>query len=347
MKILIVGLGSIGQRHLRNIHTLLGNKSQISAYRTRKESTVLTDSMSIEEGARLDKKYEYSSFDTLKDALADSPEIVFICNPTSLHMPVALAAAEQGCHLFIEKPLSHNLKGIKSLISLVEEKNLVAYVGFQLRFHPCFHQLKKSLIVKNIGGILSVHLESGEYLPGWHKWEDYRQTYAARKNLGGGVILTQMHEIDYALALFGLPESVYALGGHFSSLDLDVEDVVDVLMEFPYKERKLPAFFHLDYLQRPPTRKCRVIGEKGTITMDLISRNVLLRDNNGNEERFEYKGFQRNQLYLDEMKHFFACIRGEEKPLNDIHTAFKGMKVAMAVKESMEKRKKVILKYRV
>ena len=345
MKILIVGLGSIGQRHLRNIHTLLEDKAQLSAYRSRKESTVLTEDMVVEQGAVLDQKYEYSSFDTLEDALADSPEVVFVCNPTSLHMPIALAAAEQGCHLFIEKPLSHNLKGVKNLISLVEEKNLVAYVGFQLRFHPCFLQLKKLLNEEKSGSILSVHLESGEYLPGWHKWEDYRRTYAARKNLGGGVVLTQMHEIDYALALFGPPENVYALGGHLSSLDLDVEDVVDVLMEFPHKERKLPVFFHMDYLQRPPSRKCRVIGEKGTITMDLISRNVVFIDHNGNEERFAYEDFQRNQLFLDELKHFFACIHGEEKPLIDIHTAFKGLKVALAIKESMVKRKKAILKY--
>jgi len=345
LKILIVGLGSIGQRHLRNIYTLLGNKAQISAYRTKKESIVLTDNMDVEEGARLDKEYEYSSFDTLDKALADSPEVVFICNPTSLHMPVALAAARRGCHLFIEKPLSHNLKGIKNLISLVEEKNLVAYVGFQLRFHPCFLQLKELLKKGKKGNILSVHIENGGYLPGWHKWEDYRRSYAACKNLGGGVVLTQMHEIDYALSLFGPPENVYALGGHLSSLELDVEDVVDVLMEFPYQERKLPTFFHLDYLQRPPSRKCRVIGEKGTITMDLISKNVVFKDNNGNEERFEYKDFPRNQLYLDELKHFFACIHGEAKPLNDIPEAFKGMKVAMAVKRSMGKRKKVILKY--
>ena len=72
----------------------------------------------------------------LEDALADSPEVVFICNPTSLHMPVTQAAAEKGSNLFIEKPLSHNLIGIKNLISLVEAKNLVVSVGFQHRFHP-------------------------------------------------------------------------------------------------------------------------------------------------------------------------------------------------------------------
>lgn len=345
MKILMVGLGSIGQRHLRNILSLLGDEAHISAYRVRKENIVLTESMTVEKGARLDKIYKFTSYDSLDDALTDSPEVVFICNPTSLHLPVALAAAKQGCHLFIEKPLSHNLRGIEELFSLVEERNLVAFVGFQFRFHPCFRKLKELIREEKVGNVLSVHIEVGEYLPGWHEWEDYRRTYASRKDLGGGAVLTQIHEIDYALDLFGLPESVYALGGHLSSLEVDVEDVVDVLMEFPYRERKLPVFFHMDYMQRPPSKKCRVIGEKGTITMDLVSQSVDIVDNNGKKEKFEYENFSRNQLFLDELKHFFACIRGEEKSLVDIKTASDGMKVAMAVKESMVKKEKVMLKF--
>lgn len=345
MKILMVGLGSIGQRHLRNILAALGNEAEILAYRVRKEKTVITENLAIEEGAELDKKYRYVSYDNLDSALSASPEVVFICNPSSMHIPVALAAARHGCHLFIEKPLSHNLDGIEELISLTDEKRLVALVGFQLRFHPCFVKLKELITEEKVGNLLAVHIEVGEYLPGWHQWEDYRRMYASRKDLGGGVVLTQIHEIDYATDLFGPPRSIYALGGHFSSLELNVEDTADILMECNNKDRSLPVFIHMDYLQRPPTRKCRVIGENGVITMDLCEPYVMVVNNDGNKDYYRCNVFDRNQLFLNEIKHFFSCIRGETKPVVDLRKAFTGMKTVMAVKKSIETGEKVLLDF--
>ncbi|MBL7070834.1 MAG: Gfo/Idh/MocA family oxidoreductase [Candidatus Omnitrophica bacterium] len=345
MKILMAGLGSIGQRHLRNILSILGEDAEISAYRVRKGQEVFTDKLSVLKGARLEEEYKFRSFDSLDEALAGSPEAVFICNPTSMHIPVALAAAKKGCHLFIEKPLSHDLEGIEELESIVREKGLTALVGFQLRFHPCYLKLKELIAEERAGNILSAFIEVGEFLPAWHKWEDYRRMYASRKDLGGGVVLTQIHEIDYAMDIFGAPQRICAAGGHLSSLDIDVEDTVDALMEFSHKGRRLPVSFHMDYLQRPPRRGCRIIGEDAIIAMDLVAQNVVIINSDGKEERFEYGDFSRNQLFIDEIKHFFACIRAEEKPLVDISTALQGMKTAMAVKESMNKRKKVLLKF--
>jgi predicted dehydrogenase len=167
--------------------------------------------------------------------------------------------------------------------------------------------------------------------------------YSSKKELGGGVLLTQIHELDYAMDLFGLPHSVYALGGHFSSLEVDVEDVADVLMEFPYKKRPLPVFLHMDFLQRPTSRKCRVIGEKGTVVMDLVSQNVVFTDTEGRQEKVDNSDFQRNELYIREIRQFFECIRKKEEPVVDVATAYQGMIVAMKIKESMERRKKIQL----
>lgn len=343
MKILMVGLGSIGQRHFRNILYLLGEKAQISAYRVRQEQTVITDNLTVEEGIRLDKKYKYTLYDDLDKALDSFPEVVFICNPSSLHMPVALKAAKRECHLFIEKPLSHNLEDIEELACIVREKNLVLFVAFNFRFHPCYIQLKKMLQEEKIGNLIAVHIEMGEYLPGWHKWEDYRRMYASCKNLGGGAILTQIHHIDYAMDLFGMPKSVYTIGGHSSSLELDVEDNADTLMECPYKGRLLPVHIHVDYIQKTVSNNCRIIGEKGVLAMDFSAGTIIMTDEKGKEEKYDYGSYQRKRLYIDELKHFFACMHGEEKPLVDIKTAYDGMKIAMAIKESMEKGKKIML----
>lgn len=339
----MVGLGSIGQRHLRNILALLGMKAEISAYRVRKEQAVVTETLTIEEGAELGKKYRYDSYDDLEAALSTLPEAVFICNPSSMHIPVALAAARRGCHLFIEKPLSHDLDGVQELISVVEAKRLVALVGFQLRFHPCLARFKRLIEEERVGRLLAVHAEVGEYLPGWHRWEDYRRMYAARKGLGGGVVLTQIHEIDYATDLFGPPRSVYAVGGHLSSLEVDVEDTAAILMECTFKGSPLPVFMHMDFLQRPPSRRCRVIGERGAITMDLRDLEVVTVDHEGRKDVYRCEAFDRNRLFLDEVEHFFACIAGEARPVVDLRTATVGMKIALAIRESMEAGEKVSL----
>jgi predicted dehydrogenase len=189
MKILIMGLGGIGQRHLRNLRILGGNDLEIIAYDPRSDVPVLTDQLKVEEGTSLEKKYNLGIFMDIEQALAQGPQAAFICNPTSLHITAAIRAAREGCALFIEKPLSHNLENVDELISLVESRGLAAVVGYQMRFHPCLQRLHALVQEKKVGRILSVRAVVGEYLPGWHTYEDYRQSYASRQYLGGGVIL--------------------------------------------------------------------------------------------------------------------------------------------------------------
>ena len=231
MKFLMVGLGSIGQRHLRNLRTLLGPSPEVLAYRVRKLSQVLTDQMTIESDTGLEEKYGVRVFSDLEKALREQPDAALICNPNSLHIPVAVAAAEAGCHLFIEKPLSHNLDGVDELLRIVKDRNVAGLVAFQLRFHPLVRKLRDLIQQGAIGHVISVRAEMGEYMPGWHPYEDYRQAYAARREQGGGSLFAQIHEIDYLYWLFGVPRRLVAMGGHMSSLEIDVEDIASVLME--------------------------------------------------------------------------------------------------------------------
>jgi len=154
MNVLLVGLGSIGQRHVRNLRHLLGAQVEISAFRTRKLPRVLTDGFGIEPGSDVEEKYAIRVFDDLDEALAQRPTIAFICNPSSLHLPAATAAARAGCHLFIEKPLSHSWDGVERFVDIVERSNLVALVGYQMRFHPCLQRLRALLQEKRIGAVL-------------------------------------------------------------------------------------------------------------------------------------------------------------------------------------------------
>lgn len=332
MKVLMIGLGGIGQRHLRNLRTLLGEDLEVIAYRVRRQADVLTEKLQIEEGSRLEEKYRITVFHNLEDALAQKPAVAFICNPSSMHISVACAAAEAGCHLFIEKPLSHSLQAVDDLIDLVERKKLVGFVAYQMRFHPCL-KLTHSLLSENaIGRVLAVRAEVGEYLPGWHTYEDYRQMYASRSDLGGGVILSQIHEMDYLYWLFGLPRRIFAMGGHLSSLEIDVEDTASILMDCA----GVPVHLHQDYIQRPPSRALQIIGDAGKILVDFRALTVEAFDGKGESNGVtSFDGFERNQLFTDELAHFFACIKGKEKPLVSLRDGSQSLQMALAAKESL------------
>jgi predicted dehydrogenase len=336
MKILISGLGGIGQRHLRNLRTLLGAGAEISGVDLRRNIPVLTDQLQVEAGITLEEKYDLHVYPDLEPALAWKPDAVFVCNPTSLHIPTALRAAQAGCHLFIEKPLSNNLEQVKELIDLVESRGLTAVVGYQMRFQPCLQRLHVLVQEKKVGRILSVRAEIGEYLPGWHSYEDYRQMYASRHDLGGGVVLSQIHEMDYLYWLFGLPRSVYALGGHLSSLEVDVEDTAEILMDYEMDDHSVPVSLHEDYLQRPSRRICEVIGDQGKILVNLAALSMEVFDGEGKQvESVSYAGFQRNQMFLDELNHFLSSLQGKPKPVVSMREAVYSLRMALAAKESL------------
>jgi predicted dehydrogenase len=336
MKLLISGLGGIGQRHLRNLRTLMGTGIEIRGVDLRSNIPVLTDQLQVEAGTTLTEKYNLHVYPNLEPALAWKPDAVFVCNPTSLHIPTALRAAQAGAHFFMEKPVSHNLEQVGELINLVERRGLTAMVGYQMRFHPCLQRLYALLQEQKVGRIISVRAEVGEYLPGWHSYEDYRQMYASRQDLGGGVILSQIHEMDYLYWLFGLPRTVYALGGHLSQLEVDVEDTADILMNFAVDGQSIPISLHEDYLQQPPSRGCVVIGDAGKILLDFPSMTVVVYDQEGQQvESSSFKDFQRNQMFLNEASLFIEALKGKPTPLVRLQDGAQSLRMALAAKESL------------
>jgi predicted dehydrogenase len=337
MKALFIGLGGIGQRHLRNLKEVMGDNLEIIAYRVRNSSQVITDKLTIEEGIDIQSHYGIKVFHNLSDALSENPTIAFICNPTSMHLSAAKAAAEHGCHIFIEKALSDSMDGVQELITLVKSKKLICMVGYQMRFHPGLKILEKILINGDLGQIVTVNTEVGEYMPSWHKYEDYRDLYAARKEKGGGVIISQIHEFDYIQWLFGIPESIYAVGGHLSSLEIDVEDVASIIMTCIKDGKKIPVHLHQDYIQQPPTRSCKVIGDRGVVFLDFIKLTLTHFGLSGNVvQHFNFSGFERNQLFNEQMRHFISCIQTGAEPIVTLKEGAQSLQIALAARESLE-----------
>jgi predicted dehydrogenase len=336
LKILVVGLGAIGQRHVRNLRAILGSEVDILAYRVRGLRHVVTPGLDRVPRSSVETEYDIRVFARLEDALAERPALAFICNPTSLHVPVALRCVRAGCDLFIEKPVSNDVLGVPELMDEVQMRGRIAMVGYQLRFHPCLRALQQLVSERSFGSLLSARAVVGEYLPGWHPYEDYRASYASRADLGGGVILTQIHEFDYLYALFGLPRRLFAIGGHLSDLEVDVEDVASTLMEFNVDGRILPVHLQQDYVQRPSSRSCEVLGSRGKVFMDLPSVSLTRHDDDGvvGETR-NWANWNRNDAYQDELQHFLDCVQTRRKPLVDLVDGIASLRMALAAKESM------------
>lgn len=336
LKALIVGLGGVGQRHVRNLRAVLGRDVEILAYRVRRLTHVVTPRLQAAPDRNVEAEYDIRAFDTLDGALAERPDVAFICNPTSLHVPVALACARGGCDLFLEKPVSHDLDGVAELLATVQSRGRVAMVGYQLRFHPAVQALAAVVRERRIGTVLCARAIVGEYLPGWHPYEDYRQMYAARADLGGGVIVSQIHEFDYLYSLFGLPRRVFTIGGHLSDLEVDVEDVASTLMEFAIDGRAIPVHLQQDYVQRPPSRSCEIVGSRGRVVMQLAPAALTRYDADGAvADRLEWDGWDRNEAFLGELRHFLDCVAVRRKPVVDLADGVASLQMASAARASM------------
>lgn len=306
MKFLIAGLGSIGRRHMRNL-IALGEKD-IVLYRTRKATMPEEDLAGFPQETDLQTALE-----------KHKPDAVIVSNPTSLHLDVAIPAAEAGCSLLLEKPLSHSMDRIGELESALKKGGGRVVVGFQFRFHPGLVKAKQLISDGEIGRVISAHVHFGEYLPAWHPWEDYRQGYAARADMGGGVVLTQCHSLDYLPWLVGKVESAWGFTAKLSDLEVDVDDTAKIGLRF---ENGALGSIHLDYNQQPPAHYFEVIGTKGSLQWNLSDGATrIYRGERKDWDVYQPSPeFERNVMFMDEMRHFIAVARGEVEsscPLED------------------------------
>lgn len=326
----VIGCGSIGQRHIANLQAL--GVKDILAFDVQEERRQETH-----------QKFNVQAVATTEAGWDHNPDVAVIAAPTSLHVPLALEAANQGCHLFIEKPLGAGGAGVRELLTAIKQHGLIALVGCNMRFHFGPSTIKCLLGKGVVGNVTGAVLDAGSYLPGWHPWEDYRRTYSANASMGGGVVLDGIHEIDYARWLLGEIDTVYAQGGKLSSLDIDTEDTVDIIMRTAAGAN---VSIHMDYIQHPGSRTCKIIGEEGTIIWDIGPGEVrVYTASNDSWQTFAPPtDYSINQMYLDEMSHFLRCLDGMEKPAQDVREAAKVLDIALAAKESMASGLRKVLK---
>ncbi|MEK7567107.1 MAG: Gfo/Idh/MocA family oxidoreductase [Patescibacteria group bacterium] len=330
-KFLICGLGSIGKRHLENLERLGAPCENILIFRTSKGAKNFGDKV-LEE-----HKNRHPVFSDIDEALKIKPIAAIISNPTSLHIPFALKAAKAGSHVFIEKPLSDSLDGIDELIKEIDNKRLSAYVAYNFRFHPLLIQTKKWIESGAIGKIISVRAEMSGRITDWHPWEDFKISYAGRKDLGGGAILSLSHVIDYLYWLFGKPHRILTAAGNFGGLGIDVEDVAECVFQFSNPDKIIS--FHLDFLKRPGAHFLEILGAKGIIYLDFSKNTADLTPLDAEAEKIELKNFERNETYLQEMRHFLECVKTGKQTLIDLKQSKVVLEIILAVKKSARGKK--------
>ena len=307
---------------MRNLQTL--DQNNIILYRTGQSTLPDEDLIGLTVETRL------------AEALKKKPDIAIIANPTTLHMETALACARAGCHLLIEKPLSHSRKGYSELKDLVERQQLITMIGCQFRFHPLLISFNNQMKKGRIGNILGARAEWGEFLPNWHPWEDYRSAYSARKELGGGALLTLIHPLDYFYWFFGEAEKLHATTRKIPSLETGVDDdMAEIIVEF---KSGIAGHVHLDYIQRPAVHTLTVWGDNGRANWDYHKGTLNWEATDGSVQIEKVPdNYSRNSLFVSEIKHFLACVKKKKPtrvPLSD----------GMAVLEMVLKAKQNALK---
>ncbi|MFC1626952.1 Gfo/Idh/MocA family protein [Patescibacteria group bacterium] len=297
MRFIIIGLGSIGKRHKKNLLSL--GHEVIPCHRDDNLEKLLSKNKS--DGA-------------------------LICNPTSLHIKTAITTAKAGVNIFLEKPISHNLKGVDELLKLVKKKNLVLMVGYNLRFEPNLAKIKDQLDQQFIGKVKSAKIFVGSYLPDWHLDEDYRQSYSAKKSLGGGVLLDLSHEIDYAIWLFGRAKTIKAKVEVVPKLEIETEGLAELKVKF---KSGVTADIHLDYVSRKYKRNLKITGEKGYLQWDYAA----IKDS----------GWDKDEMYIKEVENFIQAVKGKEKPLVTGEEAKHVLEIVEAAKKSSKTGKVIVL----
>ena len=294
IKILIVGAGSIGKRHIRNLKKIGILSSNLLAVDKRKDR--------LDEVKKLDIK---KCFFSLKSALRESFDAAVICSPTSMHINQCILLAKQKKHLLIEKPLSHNLKDLNKLEKILKKNKLTSMIAYIFRFHPGVILAKKILNEKKIGKSLYFRGEFSEFLPDWHPYENYRKFYMAKKKQGGGSILDQCHIMDLSHFLMGNFKNVLCLNTKKSPLQIQADDISEMIIN---NSDGSVSSIHTDIFGRKHSKYFEIKGTKGNLKWDFY-KNTLEIYNSKNKSNKTYR-FRKdfNLSYLDEIKHFITCV---------------------------------------
>lgn len=302
MKLLIIGFGSIAGKHLSALREI-EPEAEVLALRSSSSHEPIDGVTSIVSLVQF----------------PGTPDFVIISNPTVMHAASIREASRFGCPIFIEKPILSDLSEADGLLVLVREKKLLTYTGCNLRFHPVIEFLKNHL-GRHVSRVNEVNIYCGSYLPDWRPKKDYREVYSSNEEMGGGVHLDLIHEIDYCTWLFGMPVSSESLKTRRSSLDIPATDFASYRLLYP----GFTASITLNYFRRDPKREIEIVGDETTIIADLLACTVR---SSASGELLHGSEPDISRTYVAQMRYFLDHVRSGLRPMNSIDEAIEVLKI--------------------
>lgn len=318
-RVAVVGYGRIAQRHIENITKVLPHVNLIICR---------SSNADVEE-----RDSDCLVTRDFNEVLSFNPQIALIASPAPFHIEQAHTLAQKGVHLLIEKPLATSLNGIEPLFAECKKRKLTLMVGYNMAFSSALQAIKQVIDSGQIGKVLTVHAEVGQYLPQWRPEKDYRKTVSARADLGGGVLFELSHEIDYVNWLLGAVQKVSCLAQRSGVLDLDVEDYATLLLE---GQDGAHATVSINMVQKIPSRSCRIVGVEGLIEWDYMKKELFVHIEGQERVAVPIDEGDANAVYLRMLQHFFECIETGQTPLVDGARALETLKIILAAKKSAE-----------
>ncbi len=304
MTILIIGLGSAAGKHITAIREIepAANIYALRSSRTGEDVSGVKNIYSLNE-------------------LTEALDFVIISNPTSIHKQAIMQCVDLNCPLFIEKPVLDDVSGVEMILEQINKKQLISYIACNMRFHPAIQYCKSHLLLPDIR-INEVNIYCGSYLPDWRPGKDFRTVYSAKSDMGGGVHLDLIHELDYCAWLFGIPAEVKAVKRNVSSLGIDAVDSAYFQLLYP----AFTANIGLNYYRRDAKRQIEIVGQEDTWHIDLLANTVTSLIS----KKCLYEApFSINQTYVQQMRYFMNHIKEHKQPMNSISEGVNVLKLAL------------------
>lgn len=304
MNILVIGYGSIARKHVQALRSL-NIIFKIYALRSKKRANVEDDITNIYDLSELTIKVDFA----------------IISNPTVLHYKFISQVAETFTPLFIEKPPLSILEGSSELLAKVQKLRIKTYIACNLRFHPCIKFIKKYLSEDSTNRINEVNIYCGSFLPGWRLGQDFRKSYSANADMGGGVHLDLFHEIDYSHWLFGRPMHSQCVKRSKSSLNIDSYDYANYILEY----EGFAVSIILNYYRKDPRRNIEIVFEDDTWNIDLIQNRIV----SVKQGTVYSDTFAMADTYKDQMRYFIDNLKGAQPDLNTLEESLDVLKTCL------------------
>jgi len=331
MKFLIVGLGSMGKRRIRNLKEL-------------NEKNIIGFDVNSKRCKEASEKYKIQTFSTIDDGLNDNPDVMIISTPPDLHMEYAKIALKNGIHFFTEAGISRD--EMDEIIKELHQKPIIGVPSCTMRYHPIVEEINNILKDKKIGKILAFFYHSGQYLPDWHPWEDYRNFYVSKKETGGCREIVPF-ELVWITSIFGEISSVISDKSKISSLDADIDDIYNSLLEL---KNGIKGVLTVDVVTRTPIRQLKILTENATIFADWYKKSIevyvagdgwnTIKVDDGITEQDYLHG---EKMYVKEMDMLIKAVKKQDPQTYTFEDDSKILKILEAIERSSEIGKRQVI----